>query len=1522
MNNGHDRPLDSAGKRALLAELARKRARAPRSHPLSFAQQRLWFLDQLAPQNPFYNINHAVRLDFPLDVGVLERSLAEIVRRHEILRTTFVPQAGRPTQVVAPGLVVPLPVLDLSDRAPADAEAALEQAATAEARQPFDLSRGPLIRTKAVRLSTRHWALLVSMHHIVSDGWSVQLFFEELKQLYDAFAAGRASPLPELPIQYADFAVWQRGWLSGARLEAQLDYWRRQLEGLSVLQMPTDRPRPRVQTFVGATHTFVLPPGLAADLRALSQKEGVTLFMTLLAAFQSLMARYSQQEDIVVGVPIAGRTHTDLERLIGFFVNTLVLRTNLGGDPTFREALGRVREVALGAYAHQDLPFERLVEELQPERDLSRNPLCHVAFQLFAGKGAPRAAGSNAEDPALLDIERGTAVFDLVVKTWESGQGLAGSIEYNTDLYDAATVVRMAGHFQTLLGSIVADPDRPLSRLDLLPDAERQQLLQGWNDTAAPRVHQTLAAMFEARAARRPGTVALEAGGQRITYRELDRQASRLARRLRAAGVGPSVVVGVCLERSWPWVVAVLAISKAGGVYLPLDPSLPPPRLAFIAADASVAVLLTRTELRLRVQPPATAVVWCLDHDREGPDEEDGDRGQAGAPRGEQPSPSSADDVAYVIYTSGSTGQPKGVAVAHRGLPNVAAEQERLLGVRSDDRVLQGSSIGFDASMFDLVMAFGAGATLCVPDREAQLPGPELQAFLGREGITVVTLTPTALAALSPQGLSGLRIVCAAGEACPGELVDAWAPGRSFFNLYGPTETTIWASAERCAPGQRPTIGRPIANTRLYVLDQHQQPVPVGVAGELYIGGPAVARGYLDQPALTARCFLRDPFLPAASGGAGDPANLYRTGDRVRFLGDGRLEFLGRVDHQVKVRGFRIELGEVEAALGAHPAVSQAAATVQGDALDERRLVAFVVPRRDRIRPPAERAAARADHVSRWRQLYEETYQGSEPVGTVDFNVTGWNSSYTGLAIPADEMKEWLDQTVASILALRPRRVLEIGCGTGLLLARVAPRCEHYLACDFSENALRFIDERLLATGKVRASVSLSCRAAHDLAGIEPGSVDLVVINSVVQYFPDVDYLLEVLEGALSALAPGGALFLGDLRSLPLLEAFHTSVELHRAEPSLPLAQLQERVRRGLGEEQELAVAPELFAALARRFPRITRVSTQLKRGRYLNELSRFRYDATVFTDHLGAAEDVQVPCIDWTREGLTPATLLERLEGAGGEPLGFSGIPDARVAGALTAAAELAFRSGTVAELQGPLAAALAGAVDPEELCALAERAGYRPETRPSSGHPPGRFDLLCRRGPLAGGFPIANEPADGRAHRPWSSLTSDPLLGTFQRQLVPQLRAWLGERLPEHMMPSAFMVLPELPLTASGKIDRAALPRPDTARPSVERGFVAARTAAEEILARQFAEVIGVDRVGVHDNFFELGGHSLLATQLVSRAATAFQIQLPIRALFDHPTVAELAQAIEDLVAREIAALPEGEAEQQMQVIQEGAK
>jgi len=927
--------LSAAEKRGLLAELLKAKQVEPGKYPPSFSQQRLWFLEQLYPGSSVNNIPAAIRMKGPLNAPVLERSFNEICKRHEILRTTFAEVGGSTIQIVAPVLNLSLPVKDLSGVPDADREAEVKKWIDRDAAQPFDLVQGPLLRTSLLRLAEKEHILLLNMHHIISDWWSMSILMRELSVCYRSFCLGATPSLPKLPIQYGDFARQQREQFEGDARPAGLIYWTKKLEQASpVLDLPTDHARPVIQTSNGAYEYLTLPEDLSEALNTLSRRENVTMFMLLLAAFETLLYRYTGKTDFLIGAPIAARDRSEVAGLIGYFANTIVLRADLSGNPSFEELLSRTREMVLEAYQHQDLPFEKLVEALRPTRDLSHTPLFQVMFAF------DHSLVESVELPDLtlssIEVNSGTAKFDLTLFMRRSKGGLRACIQYNTDIFEQATIKRLLGELETLLAGIIADPSARICRLPVLSARELDQLLREWNETETEdRSELCIHHLFEARVRRTPDAVAVVFEDRQLTYGELNRRSNNLAHYLRKRGAGPDANVGIYMERSPEMVIGLMAILKAGSAYLPLDPAYPADRLDFILEDSGTSMALAWERLSGRFTSPAFEVVglteiWdllCGEND-ENPEVE-----------------MSPGNLAYVIYTSGSTGKPKGAMLHHRGICNRLLWGIKDYRLGDPDRVLCKTPISFDVSVWEIFAPLSAGAQLVIAKPGGEQDASYLARLMREVGITHADFVPSMLQVfLEEEGLEErlrLKRITAAGEALTLDLQERIFTrlDTELYNLYGPTEASLAVTYWRCHPGKDQRIvpiGRPMENIRIYLMSSDLELVPIRAQGELSIGGVAVGRGYLNRPDLTAEKFIPDSFSLEPG------ARLYRTGDLARYMSDGNIEFLGRLDHQVKIRGFRIELGEIEAVLVKHPSVREAVVVVDQDSSGNNRLTAYL----------------------------------------------------------------------------------------------------------------------------------------------------------------------------------------------------------------------------------------------------------------------------------------------------------------------------------------------------------------------------------------------------------------------------------------------------------------------------------------------------------------------------------------------------------------------------------------------------
>ncbi|MEV6347158.1 non-ribosomal peptide synthase/polyketide synthase [Actinoplanes sp. NPDC051851] len=1375
--------------------------------PLSFAQQRLWFLHKLEGPSPTYNMPLTLRLSGDLDEVALHAALIDVIGRHEALRTVFAERDGQAYQhVLEPAEVsVDLP---FRQAAGAGLAAALRDAA----RHEFDLAREIPVRASVFTDGPGEWVLMLVLHHIAADGWSLRPLAQDLARAYTARSAGSAPTWSPLPVQYADYTLWHRDLLGDAddpdsAFSRQLAYWRQRLAGVpEEVTLPTDRPRPRVAEYQGDVTSFPVDADLHGRLLALAGATGSTLFMVLQAALAALLTRSGAGTDVVVGAGVAGRTDDQLDDLVGFFVNMVVLRADTSDDPAFSELLRRVRADSLAAYSHQDIPFEQLVERINPQRSASHQSLFQVAMVL------QNNAEAGFDLPGLRvrqqGLGTGTSRFDLSLSITETSApdgapgGMTCVVEYSTGLYDGSTVEGFTERWVRLLRAAVADPQQRLSGMDLLADDERE-LLREWGHGGPAPEPVTLPGLLARRLADSPAAPAVVDGELTWTYAELDARANAVAQELIGRGVGAGDVVAVLFPRSAAQVATALGVAKAGAVFLPVDPAYPQARIDFLLRDARPALVVREGDLT-----------------GESPDDP-GVRVRL-------------DDPAYVIYTSGSTGTPKGVVVTHRGIAGLAATLRRRSPAAPGSRVLQLSSPSFDAAILELVWSVDAGAALVIPSPH-RLAGDELAHVLAGDGITHALIPPSVLATLSaeaPRTLTGLRTLVVGAEACPPELLRAWSPGRLMTNAYGPTESTVVATQSGPLDDVPVPIGRPVPGTRVYVLDDALQPAAPGVPGELYLAGEGLARGYLHRAGLTAARFVADPFGPAGT-------LMYRTGDVVRWTPAGELLYLGRSDDQVKVRGFRVEPGEIERVLTTQPSVERAVVVPRWDSAGGSSLAAYVVL------AGADPASGFADQLAEWQDIYHQVY--SRPVGGPGDDFSGWNSSLTGAPIPLEQMREWQRSAVAQVARFAPRRVLEIGAGSGLLLAPLAGAVEEYWATDFSEAAIHRLREH--ARDREWEHVHLRCQPAHDTSGLPSGHFDTVVINSVVQYFPGADYLRDVLGQALGLLADGGRLIVGDVRHHGLLRMLHA--EAHYARHTSPGAA---PVDHAVAVEKELLLAPEFFTGLSH--PRLSGVEILLKEGLATNELTGYRYEVVLHTAPARAVDDL--PVLRWGHDLTDPAEAPACAR--------ITGIPNTRLAAGAEALRAIGEPGTTVA---GP-------ALDPGMLRRFAAEKGLRAAFTWSSSWPD-CYDLVL----LADSD--EHEPLTGvyRPGRP-ERVANVPAVARTAGEVVSALRATVKSMLPDHMVPATITPIERIPLTASGKVDRQALPAPEVVTAEGRE----ARSPYEEILCELYADLLGLPRVGVDDSFFDLGGHSLLATRLTSRIRATLGIEVPLHQVFAAPS------------------------------------
>ncbi|WP_339134599.1 amino acid adenylation domain-containing protein [Streptomyces sp. f51] len=1400
--------------------------------PLSFAQRRMWLTHQLEGGAETYNISPAFRLRGPLDEAALVAAIQDVVARHETLRTTYVlDDNDEPHQRILPAAQAPVqvPVVDV-------APGRLDEEVDAFIAHRFDLMADIPFRVRLFRCSPEEHVLVLLIHHIASDGVSGGPLARDLTTAYTARLAGRAPLYEPLAVTYKDYALWQRELLGdvtdpGSLAAAQATHWRKELTGVpQPLSLPLDRPRPAARDSKGDSLPLRVEPQVAARLQRLADERGMTMSMVVQAALGVLLGKLSGGEDVTIGNPIAGRTDEGLADLVGLFVNTQVLRVDLTGNPSFTDLLPQVRDKALAAYEHQDVPFETLVELINPERSTAYQPLFQV---MFAWQSFEKA---DFELPGLtVEFEQyltNTSLADLFFSlAYDTTGALRGDLMYATQLFDRDTAEALAERFVRVLEQVAAAPKAPIGSIEVLGEDERDRLVRRVNDTARPVAATTLPDAFEAQAARTPDRIAVIGEHETLTYAEFNARANRLAHWLIEQGAGPEQLVAVKIPRSVDLLTAVYGVVKAGAAYVPLDTELPAERVRHILASADPLLLLEDTLPDVSAHP-ATNPERTL----------------------------SPDNAAYVIFTSGSTGGPKGVPVAHRSITNRIEWGLEHFAVTPDDRMLMSTSASFDASVPEMFSNLQTGASVVVASAEGRRDAGYLAELIQREQVTAAFFVPSLLSAFVTEpaaaDCSSLRWIEVAAEAFPAALANRFTellPTCSANNLYGPTEATVEVTGWQHVPGaDRVPIGTPIWNNQVYILDAALRPVAPGVAGELYLAGTCLARGYLGQSGLTSERFVACPFGPAG-------ARMYRTGDLVKWNKDGQVEYLGRTDSQVKVRGFRIELGEIDHVLSGHPSVAQAAVVVREDHKGDQRLVAYIEP------DPDAAVADTGAQVEEWRRIHDDAHaDAADDTWGEDFQP--WKNVHGGEPVPHEELRQWQDAAAAHVLRHAPRRILEIGVGSGLLLARIAGRVDTYWGTDLSATAIDRLRTQARAAGH-GDRVRLAVQAADDLTGLPREGFDTVVLDSTVQYFPSADYLDQVLTQAWDLLEPGGRIIVGDVRNAATQRILATAEQRAR-QPYASHEEIRAAVEQALLAERELLIAPEWFAEWAQRHG--AGADIRLKAGHAHNALTRHRYEAVLHKEPAGALDLGTVPALPWGGDICALDRLTGPLERAGG-PLRVTGIPNAR----LVEEAAAAVFAGVVTE-DAPTGRPL----DPQDVTAWAHRQGLD-AVLTWSGESAHGFDavLLPPHSTVTGAFVPGKVAGRVRA--------TAPALATAIGPLLAELPAYLGARLPDYMVPAAMVPLSRLPLNPAGKIDRAALPAEHTT--TVSKGEP--RNSHEEQLCSFFAELLKLERVGIDDDFFALGGHSLLATRLSARIRKHFGVDMPLRTIIQYPTVAELA-------------------------------
>lgn len=1422
---------------------------------LSFAQTRIWFLEQLLPDSSVYNISGAIKITGKINVEVLNRAITDIINRHESLRTEFIVEDAVAVQNIIDTLDrVDIPIIDLKQKDIYDTDIVYD-VMNEDAGCNIDISKAPLVKLKLFCTKDDEYYFFINMHHIISDGWSLGVFQKEIVTEYCRHLENINPPLREMDLQYGDFSEWQNKRIINKQLEKQLEYWKKKLENVTVkTDFPYDKVRKAVTDYKGKRIPVCIPVHVVEKMKLINQKLNTTNFMFLLSALNIMQFKYSGETDVTVGCPVANRNQKQIEELIGFFVNTLVIRTNIDKEVTFRELLNENKKNSIEAYSNQDIPFEMIVERLQPDRKMSVNsPLFQTGF-VFQNTPIEKTEieGLSIE---IINVFNGMSIFELLLSLTEKEGRIEGFFEYSTDLYEEETIKRIARQYEQLIGEIVNNLDIPISKLQMLTDEEREALIscgkRKENHYSDICIHE----QFELIAEKFSDKIAVKFEDTVLTYGQLNRYADALASELVKNGIKEGELVGIYMERSIEMLVAIVAVLKVGGAYVPINTLYPPKRVEYIVEDAELRVVLVHGD-DVNKNISCNCDLWEVELDNLNINESVYYEKKANCRNG-----------AYVIYTSGSTGNPKGVIVEHYNVLRLFAATDSWFHFSEKDTWTLFHSHAFDFSVWEIWGALLYGGTLVVVPYYISRSVSEFYDLVSREKVTVLNQTPSAFKQFMAidledknKKLDKLKYIIFGGEALDIQSLNGWFEKYGdnqpqIINMYGITETTVHVTyrpikkEDLLKSGSN--IGEPIPDLDLYLVDENINLVPMGMPGEICVGGDGVARGYLKRPELTEKKFIQNPF-------SNDGSRLYRSGDLARYNSKGEFEFLGRIDTQIKIRGFRLELGEIENVLKEQEEIKDAVVAVKKNSIGIDKLVGYVIE----VKMEEDEKEHDSMVANQWSSVFNQTYE--ETIGGDNkFNIIGWNSLYNNENIPEDEMKKWVDATIDLIKEKLPKSVLEVGCGTGLLLYRIAQGCSRYVGTDISETAINNLKNNI-SNYKM---LELYCQPADIMNNIT-GKFDTVIINSVIQYFPSPDYLIEVIKKYIKVINDNGTLILGDIRNLESIEIFYRSIEKYKSERILTEDELKSRVKNRLDTEHELIISPEFFFSLKYHIKEITGIEIRLKKGNYINELSQFRYDVILHINNKNI-ESIKNKVM-W--DSISGIEDIRELLNPGLEHLLITHIPNKRL--------QEFDQSGKISKYIDP-------AVFEETVCP-----GYKTDIMWAGTDKTFYFDILIKKETLSDFIfeidcgKLSHNPKE-YINNPINEVTDD------KRQI--KYKEYLKKKLPDYMVPDNIIILNSFPLTFNGKIDTKSLPMPEKSRADIKSDYVEPVTKYEKALTKIWKDILGIENIGINDNFFDLGGHSLLATQVIFKIKDLLKVRIPLKLIFEAGTIKEIAKAIE---------------------------
>ena len=1435
--------------------------------PLSFSQERLWFIDRLEGST-HYHLSMTFLLKGYINTSALSFAFEMLVNRHLILRTVIKEVDDLAWQSILPENRQRITFIDGTLKK--EDAAWLSNEIEHLTGEPFDLSKDSVFRVGLITLAKEEHVLVITVHHIVADYFSLNIILDELSAIYTAYVEGRLPTLSRLSLQYADYAIWQRNYFNSEIVDKELVYWKGKLKETSVLQLPADFSRPKSQDTHGASVSFFIEELLLDQVKEFSRHQNVTLFMLLLATLKAMLYRYTGQEDICLGTKLPGRQAENLLPLVGFFENTLALRTKVAGNDLITDLLQQIKLTVVGALENKNLPFEKVVDAVVKERETNRNPLFDVLFLLRSEDEIP-----TLQLPSVTvtehNLQSKIALFDITFILTEATSGLTGEVVYATALYKKGTIELMVAHFRQLLVSIITGTQQKTGALPMLAANEKQQLLFDFNNTSSAFPGKSINALFEEQVIKSPGSIALVFNNSQLTYGELNERSNQLAYYLKNKGLAKEALVPVYIERGLDMIVGLLGILKAGGAFVPLDPEYPLDRIKYMLEDSQARIVISNKQSRLKLAGiPGFDII-----------EIDDSANLALLPRENLTEIINPAQLAYVIYTSGSTGNPKGVMVQHNSVVNLLTSIVKNVAFKSESSFLSVTTFSFDICYLEFYVPLISGGKLIINSRETAMDGYRLAASIANYKPTHIQGTPSSWQLLLDCGWDnqeGLKILIG-GEAVTETIKDQLTKLGDVFNLYGPTETTIWSAIKKLSAFEKVLIGKPLDNTVIYILNEQLELCLPNVAGEIFIGGAGVARGYWQRPSLTNEKFIADPFNKK------DGQRLYKTGDFGKRLPDGNIEYLSRIDNQVKIRGYRIELGEIETCLQQDEVIRQAVVIVKENKEGAKRLVCYYIMEWQALKLREKELYLK--QVSSWQEVYDTEYaEAADEISDEEFDYKLWKDSFTGVIFEEKAMREWLQHTIDIVLQEKPLNVLEIGSGKGLIFYRLAGKIKKYIGTDFSASCIQSIKNQIKNGGRDYGAAVLYVCAAHEVVVSKEEEVDTILINSVAQHFPGEDYMNQVIGKCIEILNGHGRIIIGDVRNNQLLEAFKLQLDLQKSPLSLTVNEFLWTVGLEVLKEEELLFSPEYFYNLLSVYPGITHIDIQLKRGFYSNELSRYRYDVIIY---VGINKETFEP--EWqpmetpgqTKHFIEQVQKRERV-------IAFKNVPNPRLTREKLLSIALKNNvAGTIGELQKICSRADEGALNVKEILKLASEAGYYISLYPAKDIY--EMNVLLELNPSD---KFVNQLYLKNSELNNTLFTNIPLFTDIAVLMQKYIKERLQRTLPQFMVPSEFTAISKLPLTNNGKIDRRFLSlREDKITLSADK-YEAPHSHIEQVLAATWQELLGVEKIGIQDNFFELGGHSLLATRTVSAVRKKLHVELFIKDLFIHPTIAALAKHI----------------------------